>query len=467
MSLAAVAIDPSNPSGDWQIRHRKTHHNHGPLDALSLAGHRRRARGGEVEKAVDGLFAIGTSTGQVLTFLQRTHPGGLFTRTDVANMKLKFKKNGTCVETAPEGDQGKRQLGYPSACLACRARKTRCDSARPVCDTCQKSGAECVYDCPPPPPAPPVPAPSEVPAPTPAGRDPPAVTQQTPSANKTAEQILSALTASNAANRSNTPGIRLGLSSSTVEVLAYASCGNGDSYKSVPTLFIASDWSTYAPAFVEAAMKENTHDVLVGNKAEPANPGESAGNEEWNEYVKQLAIYQRRNAALLAALWGTVAPTWRTRIQHMKRAADAWSYLESQCNPRGSDSAFNAYAALHNISLQNSADLGDYINRLDSAYQAYNKAILASRHHNDSRLPRLAYSVPVHPNRKQAAEQGLMTEETLCFLFLKNLGAAYEQWVEALLKTSNVAGFGSGPKLGFRDVTQRAVEFKGMGMRRD
>ena len=44
MSLAIVAVDPGSPEGEWQVRHRKTHHNHGPMDALQLAGHRRRAR---------------------------------------------------------------------------------------------------------------------------------------------------------------------------------------------------------------------------------------------------------------------------------------------------------------------------------------------------------------------------------------------------------------------------------------
>ncbi|KAK3646663.1 hypothetical protein LTR56_008427 [Elasticomyces elasticus] len=147
MSMAVVAVDPSNPEGEWQIRHRKTHHNHGPMEAVTLAGHRRRARMGGVEKAVDGLFAIGTPTSQVVQFLQRTNPEGLFTRTDVANMKLKYKKFGTCVHLKDQfARDPDRALGLPSACLRCREKKVRCNSVRPQCQNCQLANEQCMYD---------------------------------------------------------------------------------------------------------------------------------------------------------------------------------------------------------------------------------------------------------------------------------------------------------------------------------
>lgn len=150
MSLAAVAVDPANPAGDWQIRLRKTHHNHPAVGAIELSGHRRRARTG-VEKAVDGLFEIGTDTTNVLKWLQKTNPNGLFNRTDVANMKLKYKKFGTCVKPGDDSLSGKQagihlKTGFPSACMACRSRKSRCDSVRPACGYCVKSQANCVYD---------------------------------------------------------------------------------------------------------------------------------------------------------------------------------------------------------------------------------------------------------------------------------------------------------------------------------
>ena len=152
MSLACVAVDPGEPDGEWQIRHRKTHHNHPAHDGVSLAGHRRRAREGGVQKAVDGLFSIGTSTAQVLLFLQKTHPNGLFTRTDVANMKLKWKKYGTCTYRPGEDepDRERAKPGQPRACLHCRQKKMGCGSERPVCTQCQQSGTECQYDFDPP-----------------------------------------------------------------------------------------------------------------------------------------------------------------------------------------------------------------------------------------------------------------------------------------------------------------------------
>ena len=142
MSLAIVALDPMAPEGEWQVRHRKTYHNHGPLDALALAGHRRRARAGGIEQAVDGLFAIGTPTAQVLQFLQRTNPNGLFTRTDVANMKLKYKKFGTCLDRKDAAVLEASAM----ACNACRSRKVKCDNTRPTCGTCAASGIECEFE---------------------------------------------------------------------------------------------------------------------------------------------------------------------------------------------------------------------------------------------------------------------------------------------------------------------------------
>ncbi|KAH9833359.1 FAR1 DNA-binding domain [Teratosphaeria destructans] len=523
MSLAAVAVDPSNPAGEWQIRHRKTHHNHGPLDAVTMAGHRRRARMGGVEKAVDGLFAIGTPTAQVLTFLQRTNPDGLFTRTDVANMKLKFKKYGTCQHIPNQFSKDPdKTAGLPSACLSCRAKKTRCDSQRPVCGTCMNNGMRCEYDHQPgevgpahqranaPSSAQATPARQQTQAvataPTPTDSGDGAMTSTTANAATTsrtrnqrgptelaknreqANQILQDL--QNFQNEYVKPK-RLDINSSTVEILAQSSCGNGDSYKSVPPLTRTTDWQAFSEAFVEASLKENTNDVLIGEKTEPVRPighapGESdlntgargGGNgeidvEDWNEYIKQLAIFNRRNQALLGALWGSLSPSFRTRVQGFRYASQAWHALLEMCYPRGSDQAWRLYNEMCNITLEScGGSIMDYSSSLQTKYAEFCRLRLSTQYPHDKGErynPRMLNTPNAGPSTPNGQHKNLigtggdvLSEEAVCFLFLRNLGPTYSRWVEQLCMTSNIAGFGTGFKLSLRDLIKRAEELDGM-----
>lgn len=520
MSLAAVAIDPTNPAGEWQIRHRKTHHNHGPLDALGLAGHRRRARMGGVERAMDGLFRMGTPTTQVIQFLQRTHPDGLFTRTDVANMKLKWKKYGTCVHNpgqySKEGDGIQqrppgRDAGRPSACSRCRAKKQRCDSARPVCGQCVEinTESECHYDHPPPPggTGPPGTADEGLLRPATASTSPnieandvattsaPVVTTRGGRRPQTqlgvqraqAEQILQDLQSFQA---DHVKPKRLDLNSSSVEILAQSSCGNLDSYKNIPTLYAASEWQAFSDAFLEASLKENTFATLMGEKSGPPHPLPQAGEaevdiEDWNEYIKRTAIYHRRNGALLGALWGNVAPAFRTRINNFKSASQAWSALEDMCCPRGSDQAWNLYTEMTEITLDVcGGDVQEYITRIETAWHYFLRLRMSSllpqdrvgRHRADltSGIQGRSHTTASASMTSNNAGTSTLTsyssnamspadvfpEESLCLLFLKNLGEGYRRWVDTLCMTSNIGGFGTGMKLGFHEVAKKALEFE-------
>ncbi|KAM0721657.1 hypothetical protein Q7P37_002582 [Cladosporium fusiforme] len=481
MSLAVVAVDPNNPGGEWQVRHRKTHHNHGPLDALNLTGHRRRARAGGIEQAVDGLFAIGTPTAQVLQFLQRTNPNGLFTRTDVANMKLKYKKFGTCLVKGDTASSG----GRP--CNLCRSRKIKCDNSRPSCGGCSQAGLDCEYDHDAEETMPPIPemdgamdasetiqmeqSPvNEVQHPqqdshSSAGNRSRAGASQFQQNAQRAEEILANL---QAFQTQHVTPVKLDLQSSAVEILAASSCGSGDSYRSVPLLQSPSDWPMYRDSMTEACMKENTFELLIGTKTEPTPPALDCKVEDWNEYIKKLAIFNRRNTALTGALWGTLAPTFRNRVQHIKNASDIWAVLENACLPQGSETGFNLYLDLHNITQANSKDLKDYIVRLENAYAALNQLSHHWRAQHDSPAARAnnpgqssAFSTinATHPSSTLPSVQPIFSEEMLCFLFLRNLAPDFKRWVESLCATNNVAGFGTGPRLGFVDLTRRAVEY--------
>ncbi|TKA73763.1 hypothetical protein B0A55_07125 [Friedmanniomyces simplex] len=484
MSMAVVAVDPSNPEGEWQIRHRKTHHNHGPIEGVALAGHRRRARMGGVEKAVDGLFAIGTPTSQVVQFLQRTNPEGLFTRTDVANMKLKYKKFGTCVHLKDQfARDPERALGLPSACLRCRGKKVRCNSARPMCQNCAVANEQCLYDH----------EPGQAPlfnnaqggtsqdaSPVIGDDGEPTGVQQTSTPGTTTrrrnartdlgdrraatEQILQDL--QNFRHEHVKPK-RLDMNSSSVEILAHSSCGNGDSYKTIPKLTATAEWQSYSDAFLEASLKENTEETLTGAKTEPIRPnstilGEDVDVEDWNEYVKQSAIFTRRNGILLASLWSTLAPSFRTRIHGFKRAAQAWRALEEMCCPRGPDQAFKLYSELHDITLAScDGKLNEYISRLETAWTGFGR-LKQSQQFPQGRLGRSAQHAVAAPTMPGTG-MDVVGEEALCFLFLRGLGKGWARWVEVLCRTGNVGGFGTGARVGWREVVRRALEAEGGG----
>jgi len=236
----------------------------------------------------------------------------------------------------------------------------------------------------------------------------------------------------------------------------------------------ADDWPSFRDMMTEASMKENTFEVLMATKTEPTAPPSDCKIEDWNEYIKKLAIFSRRNAALTGTIWGKLAPTFRNRVQHLKNAADIWAVLEDACLPQGSETGFKLYADLHNVTQASSADLKDYIHRLEMAYVAFNRLSkhLSTQidHQNLRSTPTFSsyssshYSGPysahsaTHPASKQSPSPNILTEEMLCLLFLKNLAPEFKPWISHLCATNNVAGFGTGPRIGFLELSRRAVE---------
>lgn len=480
MSLAAVAVDPSNPSGEWQIRHRKTHHNHPADNPSQLSGHRRRAREGGVEKAVDGLLSIGTPTAHILQYLEKMHPTGLFTRTDVANMKLKWRKYGTS-SYKPGEDEPNRGRG--EACQACRAKKRGCGGERPTCSSCQAKGIECHYD---------KEAeetdvaagaeedPVDLTTPTPITQDQPTnAASSTPASNRAPASIRGArawraaqtkeiLNDLRSFQEEHITRERLNLQSSSVETLALNQCGSGESYNRVPVLSRTIEWPQFKDAMVDAAMKEYTYEVLTGAKTEPQKPtGPLDGEglpalETWNEYIKQLAIYNRRNNALVVALRAHLAPGLQNRIRGLVHASLIWQTLEDLCQPRGSETAWKLFTDLHDITLANSSDLKDYIHRVKSKYAQFKLLKLNTSPQASSWKPRGQSA-----SNTSTAETGedALPEEMVCFLFLKNLGASWRHWVDGLVATNNIGGFGTGDRLGLKELCKNAETYEAMQRR--
>ncbi|KAF7196046.1 hypothetical protein HII31_02672 [Pseudocercospora fuligena] len=483
MSLAAVSVNPHDPSGNWQIRHRKTHHNHPAVDAMQLAGHRRRARAGGVEKAVDGLFAIGTKTTDVLKFLQRTNPEGLFQRTDVANMKQKWLKYGTC---AHHGDSTEKQppqipitpgkTGFPSACQSCRSKKSRCDSVRPVCGTCARTKTACHYDHDP---HPRVPQPVQNPPrqnsnnhqQTSAGADSMQIDSEQPTmidlSNTQLNQSQNAASASQAQQvfaalaafqQEHVKPQRLTLEHSSVQSLASSTCGSGESYKaSIPRQFvIGNDWRMYRDAFESAAIKENCADVLRGDLKEPTKissppDGSEIPVEEHNEYVKQLAIFRRRNDMLKLGFRETLSPGLWNRVRLLHTAHEIWTALEDMCMPRGSDQAYVRFNEISGITLAScNNNLDNYIFTLQLKVDEYN----ALAHSHESRRPAAALNQSnAEAYKRKMGGNGTFPDDVLCFLFLRGLGPQHQNLAGNLTKKNNIGGFGSGDRIGFKELT--------------
>lgn len=477
MSLAAVSVNPHDPSGNWQIRHRKTHHNHPAVDAMQLAGHRRRARAGGVEKAVDGLFAIGTKTTDVLKFLQRTNPEGLFQRTDVANMKQKWLKYGTCAHHGDKDDKSAPipppvtpgKTGFPSACQSCRTKKSRCDSVRPICGTCTRTKAACHYDHDP---HPRVPQPgqnnvqrnnSQQAA---ASADPMQMDSEQPtmidltdaSINQPASQARQVFAALAAFQQEHVKPQRLTLEHSSVEYLASSTCGSGESYKaSIPRPFvIGGDWPMYRDSFESAAIKENCADVLRGDKREPPKTvsppdGGEVPVEEHNEYVKQLAIFRRRNDMLKLGFRETLSQGLWNRVKLLHTAHEIWTALEDMCMPRGSDQAYMRFNEINGITLAScNGNLDNYIFTLQVKVDEYN----ALAHNHESRRPAAALNQSnAEAYKRKMGGNGMFPEDVLCFLFLCGLGPQHQNLAVNLTKKNNIGGFGSGERVGFKELT--------------
>ncbi|KAK3115537.1 hypothetical protein LTR53_005032 [Teratosphaeriaceae sp. CCFEE 6253] len=563
MSMAVVAADPANPAGEWQIRHRQTQHNHGPVAAVLLTGHRRRARLGRGEKAVDELFALGTRTSEVVAFLQRTQPEGLFTRTDVANMKLKYRKFGTCVHMKDQfaRDEG-RALDPARACLGCRGKKVRCSGVRPVCQVCLAEGGGCVYDhaaregvegplgqegrgdgeasspidldagdadiprsgrpdAPRPPQQPPAPAPAHPPAAI-AARPParrarprgPIPAIQGPTST---QQHLATTHAPQ--HPTPTPAHRLTLTSSSVEVLAHGACGSGETYVLLPTLTCAREWGTWSAWFGMASRREGTWETLTGAKGPPAVPaaaatGEGRGEagevasemevEVWNEYIRQTAIWRRRNEVLLGALHGALVAALRTRIQGCEVASEAWTVLEGICAPKGSGEAWGPFGGLMDVSLQGcGGDVQRYVGEMERAWGALGEVNKPPMGEATGALPApaapmgpaqprprarkpanasataaataisiLSSSSPalttphpcasappaLSPSPASTTGADLIPEATFCLLLLRGLGPEWKMWADELCAGATVGGLGTGVRVGWREVVRRVEE---------
>lgn len=259
------------------------------------------------------------------------------------------------------------------------------------------------------------------------------------SANPHAEKILASL---QQAEQLPARPTRLTLQSSSVELAAYASCGNGESYNSVPRLNHPSDWPVFKDAFYEAALKENTSDVLTGAKQTPvASAATDMTIEGWNEYILQTAIFNRRNNSLLGGLRGRLGPALKARLIGYTSATALWTAMEKTCTaPPSSDRALALFHSLLSTSLESCGNVLDqYVHVLESRWLEIDQL-----------------HAGVVDTRDSTRSEGV-----ICMIFLENLGAEHHRLAIAICKKYNVGGYGTGERVGFKalaDIVKQAIE---------
>ena len=216
------------------------------------------------------------------------------------------------------------------------------------------------------------------------------------------------------------------------------------------------DWKKYREAFEFAAIKENCIDVLQGHKREPDRPKPAEGEtivevEVHNEYIKQLAIFKRRNEMLKLGFRETLAPALWSRVKLLRTAREILTALDDMCCPRGSDQAYTRFQSIVDVTLQACGNnLDHYIHTLELKWGEFNE--LANTHESRRNSSALNMSAAEVLKRKIAGN-GTFPEEMLCFLFLKNLGQQHQALAANLCKKNNIGGFGSGERCGFKELS--------------
>jgi hypothetical protein len=227
------------------------------------------------------------------------------------------------------------------------------------------------------------------------------------------------------------PPTRLTLQSSSIEILAYASCGTGRHYKNIPQLNDPSGWPAYEEAFTNASRKENTWEVLNGEKSEPLPLPHDAPIDEWNEYIRQLAIYRRRNNVLLGALRSTLAPALATSLGVHYYACALWLALKNTCMPSTNVEAWGRFHELSSTTLASCEnDFHRYAQTMEMRWHEFNR-----------RLP---------PPSAPGWQNCRFTEELFCLLFLENLGEENRRRLENVCQGFNIGGYGAGERIGFQ-----------------
>jgi hypothetical protein len=178
-------------------------------------------------------------------------------------------------------------------------------------------------------------------------------------------------------------------------------------------------------------MKENTLEVLSGDKVEPLCPPDSVSTDEWNEYIRQLAIYRRRNNVLLGAIRSTLGPALKARVAGHTSACALWMSLRHTCKPSTNTEAWGRFHELWATTLLNCGNNFErYAHTMEMKWNEFNR-----------RLP---------PSSVRAWQGCRFTEEVMCLLFLENLGQEHRRRVEIICEGYNIGGFGLGEKIGFQ-----------------
>lgn len=103
-------------------------------------------------------------------------------------------------------------------------------------------------------------------------------------------------------------------SSAELQSLARSSCGGGSAYKDMPMLTCAADFKEWQFALINAALNDNTYNVLAGLEKIPKGHmlwQDDEYDDEFNEHLKARASWIQRNRVLVAAMRSHLSPSMR------------------------------------------------------------------------------------------------------------------------------------------------------------
>ena len=218
--------------------------------------------------------------------------------------------------------------------------------------------------------------------------------------------------------------VRLQLSDPAVKDLARASCPN-DTH-SLPRLLGEANWQQWTDALQHAALMAGTDAVLNGESKHPPSLDEQTPTAEWNDNIRRITVWRRRNESLLKAMRDASA----VDLTAFDGSNAHQTYLGLRSKYRISDNQrvqdlYEQHIMLPNTELADSPR--DIANSLQSAFNQYNHSVARNV---EQRLP----------------------ENFLKMEFLMSLDEVYGDWCKTLMKEQNVLALDQGLALTFNEL---------------
>ncbi|KHO00364.1 uncharacterized protein MAM_02287 [Metarhizium album ARSEF 1941] len=213
-----------------------------------------------------------------------------------------------------------------------------------------------------------------------------------------------------------------------VQIAVSSAVGSGAYYASIPKLKGSSNWAEWDEALNVAAMGEFVIPILDGLQ-QPSPPAEPCSGTAWNNYVQQLAYWQRRNYNLMAGIRRSCTPYMAEKIRSETMAYKAYMTLHKHSQRRGAN-ILGEIIGFTTDNLQKHSDVQDFV-------QAFREKL-----HNLERM-QLNWTMP---------------KELCQLLFLINLDDTFSTFRSRVYQQYRIAGVGNGADITLDQLIELAQD---------